>query len=162
MCEPQSPTNGTSRQPNRSVRTPQPRWYFDADIIGVGKLLAAARRDVTWPGDDGVRGKPRDQQTPCVITDTATPDHEWIPKVTASGLAIITRDKRIQTRTAEIAAVEASGARMFAVTSEGQLNRWELLEVVVTRWRDLESACQRPGPFIFAVTRSGIRALDLF
>jgi hypothetical protein len=50
---------------------------------------------------------------------------------------------------------------MFAITSDEQLDNWGLLEVVVTQWRHLESAAEEPGPFIYAVTRSGLRRLSL-
>lgn len=70
----------------------QPRWYFDADTIGLGKLLAPARRDVTWPGDTGERGRDRLRQKPSPITTTDTPDEVWIPRVTAAGMVIVTRD----------------------------------------------------------------------
>lgn len=137
------------------------RWYFDADTIGLGKVLRDARPDVTWPGDTGERSKPHHRLPPCVITETSTPDHVWIPQVTAAGLAIVTRDRRIQTRTAEINAVLASRARMFAITTNEQLDNWGLLEVFVSRFRDLEEAAQEPGPYIYAVTRSAIRRLDI-
>lgn len=135
------------------------RWYFDADTIGLGKLLRDARHDVTWPGDTGERSKPKHRLPPCVITESSTPDHVWIPTVTSAGLAIVTRDRHIQTRTAEINAVLASRARMFAITSNEQLDNWGLLEVFVSRFRDLQDAAQRPGPYIYSVTRSAIREL---
>ncbi len=84
-----------------------------------------------------------------------------MPTVTASGLAILTRDKRIQTRTSEISAVRRSGARMFAITSQENLYRWGLLEVAVTRWRDMEEAATEPGPYVYSVTRTGMHKIDL-
>ncbi|NDL57819.1 hypothetical protein [Phytoactinopolyspora mesophila] len=140
----------------------QARWYFDADTIGVGKALKDIRRDVTWPGDDGERKRARDRQTPCPVRQTDTPDERWIPTVTQWGLTIITRDKKIQARTAEITAVRDAGARMFAITSEGNLNRWELLEVVVSQWRSMENVVTtRTGPYIFALTRTGMREINI-
>jgi hypothetical protein len=138
---------------------PQPRWYFDADTIGLGKLVAPARRDVTWPGDTGERGKERLRQEPSPITSTDTADELWIPRVTSYGMAIVTRDKHIQSRTSEIDAVMSSGARMFAITSAENLNRFGLLEVFMSRWRDIEEAAAEPGPYVYAVTRSQIRRL---
>jgi hypothetical protein len=29
------------------------RFYFDADVLGVAKVVAALRHDVTYPGDPG-------------------------------------------------------------------------------------------------------------
>jgi len=142
--------------------SPRASWYFDADTVGLGKMLRDARSDVTWPGDDGQRLKPRLCLPPCVIQDKDTDDEIWIPHVTTAGLAIITRDKKIQTRTREINAVYAAGARMFAITSEENLNRWGLLEVFVPNFRAIEEAARQPGPYVYSVTRTGIRNLDIF
>jgi hypothetical protein len=40
----------------------------------------------------------------------------------------------------------AANARMFAITSHEQLDIWGQLEVVVSRWRDLERAADEPRP----------------
>lgn len=150
----------------------QPRWYVDADTLGLAHLLAAARTDVTYCGDDGIRKKRRLNLPPCVIQDSDTDDDIWIPAVTDQGLTIITRDVHIEQRSSEIAAVIASSARMFAITTESEadgtpggrrrLHNWDLLEIAVTRWRDMELAVRtRPGPFIYSLTRTGLRLVDL-
>ena len=72
-------------------------------------LLATVRSDVTYPGDTGgtLHKKAR---SACVITTVQTDDDVWIPLVTAEGWLIITRDKYIQARKAELAAVKKHGA----------------------------------------------------
>lgn len=139
----------------------QARWYFDADTIGPAKILCAARPDITYPGDSGARERKRHSIAPCVIQDTATPDEVWIPEVTKLGMIIVTRDKAIQSRTAEINAVVASQARMFAITSGEDLNRWGLLEVLLTQWRHMEAQAEERGPFICKLTRTSLTTLDL-
>jgi hypothetical protein len=139
----------------------KPKWYVDADTLGLAHVLARARPDVTFPGDDGVRHKKSWHIPPCIISDPATPDDEWIPAVTQQGLAIISRDKHIASRAAEKAAVLRAGARMFAITSPGNLRTWDLLGVVIARWAELESTAERPGPYIYAVTIGGMHELDL-
>ena len=62
--------------------------------------MVRARPDVTFPGDNGVRHKMAGRIPPCVISDPATHDDKWIA-TTQAGLAIISRDKRIASRTAE-------------------------------------------------------------
>jgi hypothetical protein len=137
------------------------RWYVDADTLGLARILIQVRRDVTFPGDDGQRSTARSSQPPSPVKDTATPDDIWILMVARAGMAIITRDSRIETRTSEINAVISSRARMFAITSREQLNNWGLLEVVVTQWRHMESAAEEPGPFIYSVTRTGLRRVGI-
>jgi hypothetical protein len=138
-----------------------PRWYIDADTLGLAKILIQVRRDVTYPGDDGERSQARSTLPPCRVTDTGTPDEVWIPMVSRDGLAIITRDRRIQDRVAEKDAVVASNGRMFAITSPEQLNNWGLLEVVVSQWRAMERAAEEPGPYIYSLTRTGLTKIDL-
>jgi len=96
-----------------------------------------------------------------VISDPATHDEVWIPAVTRAGLAIITRDARIATRTAEKDQVLAARARMFAITTPEALHTWDLVEIVVTQWRNLERAAQEPGPYIYSLTRTAMHKLDL-
>ncbi|GGK72037.1 hypothetical protein Sme01_08590 [Sphaerisporangium melleum] len=139
----------------------RPRWYVDADTLGLAHVLIRVRRDVTFCGDDGQRHRKSWTMSPCPIQETATPDDVWIPRVAAAGLAIITRDRHIEMRTAEKNAVLAARARMFAITAEESLDAWGLLEVVVTQWRHMEEAAEKPGPYIYAVTRSGIREIAL-
>lgn len=138
-----------------------PRWFVDADTLGLAHVLIRVRKDVTFCGDSGERHRKHWQMSPCVIQDTATPDDIWIPKVAAAGLAIISRDKNISVRRAEKDAVLAARARMFAITSEESLDSWGLLEVVATQWRKMEELAATPGPYIYAVTRSGTRELPL-
>jgi hypothetical protein len=57
--------------------------------------------------------------------------------------------------------VVASNARMFAITSAEQLDKWGLLEVVVYQWRAMEQAATEPGPYIYTVTRTSLRKIDL-
>jgi hypothetical protein len=38
-----------------SLRAAQVRFYVDADLLGLGKILGSLRNDVTYPGDPGSR-----------------------------------------------------------------------------------------------------------
>jgi hypothetical protein len=133
----------------------------DADTLGLAHVLIRARNDVTFCGDDGVRSKGMRQLPPSEIQKTDTPDEIWIPAVTKAGMAIVTRDKSIAKRTYEKAVVAACGARMFAITSEGALDSWGLLEVVVTQWRAMERAAAEKGPYVYSLTRTALGKIDL-
>ena len=50
-----------------SLRAAQVRFYIDADILGLGKILGDLRNDVTYPGDPGAVIHNR-QREPCTIT----------------------------------------------------------------------------------------------
>jgi hypothetical protein len=139
----------------------KPLWYVDADTLGLAHVLIRARRDVTFPGDDGIRHTASWCMDPCEISDPGTDDEVWIPAVTRAGMAIITRDKHIATRTAEKDQVLAAGARMFAITTRENLNVWGLVEVAITQWRKIEDAAREPGPYIYSVTRTTMDKIDL-
>lgn len=137
------------------------RWYVDADMLGLAHLLIRARPDVTFPGDDGRRHTARWSLPPCPVQRTDVRDTLWIPEVVAAGMAIISRDAAIARRRAEKDAVLAAGAQMFAISDPAQLNVWDLVEIVVHRWRDMERLRERPGPYIFALTRTRMTEIDL-
>ena len=48
------------------------RFYVDADLLGLAKILAGARSDVTYPGDPGGVCRDRSTRPPCPVTDPAT------------------------------------------------------------------------------------------
>lgn len=137
-------------------------WFVDHDTLGLAHALAELRDDVTYPGDTGERRHGKWRLPPCPVPLHSVDDDVWIPQVARLGWAIITRDKRIQTRTWEVDAVAASNARMFAITSEENLDNWGLIEVVATRWRDMTAAVAEPGPYIYSLTRTSIRKVVSF
>jgi hypothetical protein len=142
------------------VKAAHVRFYFDADIMGVGKLVAGLRPDVTYPGDPG-RVVHKRARPPCPVTDTATPDDVWIPVVAGAGLVIVTRDSQIQRRPAELNAVREHGARLVALAGAETAGTWAQLEVVMINWRRLDALTERPGPFVYRATRSRLIAVPL-
>lgn len=86
------------------------RFYFDADVLGVAKVVAALRYDVTYPGDPGATIHKRTRPS-CPVTTPAVKDEVWIPEVAQRGWLIITRDRHIQDHPAEIAAVRDPAPR---------------------------------------------------
>ncbi len=63
------------------------RFYVDESALGIGKTLAAARKDTIHVGH------PLIPECPLGVDDT-----NWIPAVATRGLVVIARDKRIRTR----------------------------------------------------------------
>lgn len=78
----------------RSGKPALVRFYFDADVLGLAKVLVQVRADVTYPGDPGGTLHRRTRPA-CPITTTAVKDDVWIPQVASLGWLIITRDSRI-------------------------------------------------------------------
>ncbi len=122
--------------------------------------MAGLRNDVTYPGDPGalIHNKLR---PPCVITTPETDDSDWIPVVASRGWLIITRDRRIQDHRLEVAAVMDNSAKLVALSSAEAGNKWAQLEVVMSRWREIDALVELPGPFIYTATRSTLDEVDL-
>lgn len=134
------------------MRNAVTRFYVDADILGLAKLLVQVRHDVTYPGfTGGVLHKRR--MPACPITQAKTADDVWIPEVTRHGWLIITRDRHMQIHRAEIEAIRNHGARMVALVGEDAVATWNQLEVFMCRWRQIEGLLNRSGPFIERATR---------
>ena len=137
------------------------RYYVDADVLGLAKILVQVRSDVTYPGDSGGPVKGGRVRAPCPVTDTGTDDEIWIPETARQGWLIITRDRRIQEHRAEIEAVRTSGARMVNLASDEALDRFAQLEVLMCQWRRVEAMLEEKGPFIYTVTRTSCRTVPL-
>jgi hypothetical protein len=93
--------------------------------------------------------------------DQATHDVDWIPAVSAAGLAILTRDNKILSRRRELDTVLASRAQLFAISGAAPLSTWQQLEVVVRQWDAMEVARQERGTFVYLVSRSKITRADI-
>jgi hypothetical protein len=138
---------------SRRFRAADVRYYVDADILGLGKILAGLRPDVTYPGDPGDIIHKR-QRPPCSVTSARALDPDWIPIVSSQGLLILTRDSHIKSHTAEIEAVMSAEGRLVALSSEDAATTWGQLEVVMTQWRWLEELRELPGPFVYSLSRT--------
>jgi PIN like domain len=102
-----------------SLRAAQVRIYVDADMLGLGKILASLRNDVTYPGDPGAVIHRR-QRAPCPVTSPDVLDTDWIPEVAGRGWLIVTRDSMItQSQACSAASSAASAAAISASTSLG-------------------------------------------
>jgi PIN like domain len=141
-------------------RAAQVRFYVDADIRGLGLILAELRYDLTYPADPGALIHKR-QRPPCPIASPDVLDEDWIPAVAARGWLIITRDSKIIENRSEISAVRESGAKMVALNQRDARTKWGQLEVFMTRWRDIESLTAEPGPFIWRASRTAMTSIPL-
>jgi len=142
------------------IKPAEVRFYFDADVLGLGKAVVRLRPDATYPGDPGGILHKRERPA-CVITKPRTDDDVWIPLVAAESWLIITRDSKIQERRAEIAAVRDNGARMVALSSREATSTWAQLEILMCRWRSIEALLSVPGPLIRSASRSGLATIKL-
>ena len=124
------------------------RWFVDETSLGLGKMLAIARTDVVHPGHYNLASVP-----------PGTPDTVWMPVVASMGLVVISRDKRIRTKPAELAAFRAVGLRVFWLAGKKDLSNWESIKLVIKWWDRLEEivADRGDGPWFQAVSDGAIR-----
>jgi PIN like domain len=136
-------------------------FYLDADVLGLAKVLAGLRADITYPGDQSGPVSGGRRRESCAITSTAVADTEWIPVTAQMGWLIITRDRHIQEHRAEIDAVRVYGARMVVLGGEEAKDTFHQLEVLMCQWRKVGALLARPGPFIYIATRTALREVAL-
>lgn len=132
------------------------RFYLDADLLGVAKILVQVRADVTYPGDPGGPA-PDGSVRPRCLVQPGEKDVDWIGRVTQNGWVIISRDRHIRHRPAERAALGEAGARVLCLDPRHSLNKWQQLELIVTQWRRFEEIADCPGPWLYTVTRTTLR-----
>ena len=125
-------------------------FYLDASIqVAVRTALASVRDDIVYAGG---RGAPKEN----------TQDRHWLATAGENGWVVLKRDKRIRTRPVEREALIAAGVRTFCLTGAGNYTRWEVLELLASRWRRIEEvAANIAGPYIYSVTWQGVRPLSL-
>jgi hypothetical protein len=143
---------------SRRVKAAEVRFYVDADILGLAKVLVTLRPDVTYPGDPGGVVHKR-RRPPCPIESPQAHDDVWIPEVAARGWLAITRDWHIQVR--EIDAVRDYGARLVSLVGTEAIGTFAQLEVLMCRWRDVLGCLDEQGPFIYAMSRTSFRSVSL-
>ncbi|SBW22696.1 hypothetical protein FDG2_2995 [Candidatus Protofrankia californiensis] len=130
----------------------QLRFYADESALGIGRTLEVARRDVVHPGHKFM------PECPLGSLDT-----EWIPRVAVRGLIVISRDRRIRTKPAELALLREHRLRVLWIAGKKDLSTWDTLARLVRRWDDIENeiARRRTGPWFLAVQEKSLVELDV-
>jgi uncharacterized protein with PIN domain len=136
------------------------RYYIDADLLGLAKVMVMVRADVTYPGDPGGTGVDGRTRSPCSIAADSL-DADWIPEVARRGWIVVSRDQHLSSRPAEREAIIVARARHLVLNSRQALNKWAQLEIVVNRWRSIEPLAQLAGPWAYSVSRTTLRRIEL-
>lgn len=125
----------------------QLRFFVDESTLGIGKILAIARRDVIHVGHPLL---------PEVPYGTLDPD--WIPIIASLGLAVISRDRHHRTKPAEVALMREHGLRVFWIAGKRDLSNWDYNVRMVNRWHDVEEklATRGPGPWFIAINERSL------
>ena len=87
--------------------------------------------------------------------DEIVADVEWLELCGQEGWAVLSKDRRIRYRPAEIAAIRRFGVKAFVITS-GNLTAKEQAARLVANAAAIEAACADRGPFVYSVQASRI------
>jgi hypothetical protein len=128
------------------------RFYVDETSLGVARSLAAVRGDVVYPGHRRLRAVPAGSKDP-----------EWMPIVAGMGLVVISRDRHIKTKVAELEAYREHGLRAFWIAGDRDLGNWENLTRLVRWWDTIERIIKArgPGPWFYALNLTTVAELGI-
>jgi hypothetical protein len=79
------------------------------------------------------------------------------------GLVVISRDRHIRTKPAELAAFRAHGLRVFWIAGKRDLSNWEYLVRIVRWWDRLEEIVRDrgPGPWFYAINEGSVTEIPV-
>src|SRR3954452_22999735 len=128
------------------------RWYADESVLGLGKLLAAQRDDVVYPGHAA---------SPEIKPGAL--DVEWMPIVAQRGWVVFHRDRRIRTRPAELEIFRSEGLRAVWFAGRRDLAPSHQLALLLRHWERLEREVTRlgGGPWALDLVDTGLREITL-
>ncbi|MDQ3052418.1 MAG: hypothetical protein M3R66_00865 [Actinomycetota bacterium] len=95
-----------------------------------------------------------------IPADEDVDDVDWLTRAGQEGWAVLMKDERIRYRPAEHATVITHNVRAFCLTS-GNLRAAAMAHQYLAVLHDIAEVCQQPGPFLYAVSSTGLRRVDL-
>jgi hypothetical protein len=95
-----------------------------------------------------------------IPADETIADVDWLARAGLEGWVVLMKDEHIRYRAVERAALIEHCVRAFCLTS-GNLRATEMAELYLTVLDKLAAACATQGPFMYVVSRSGLRRIDL-
>lgn len=95
-----------------------------------------------------------------IPADEDVADVDWLELAGTRGWVVLMKDERIRYRPSERRALVDYEVMAFCLTS-GNLRAQQMAELYLNSIDAITAACRRHGPFLYAVSASGLRALDL-
>jgi len=130
-----------------------PVYFTDENTLGLGKLLRrGGRDDVLYPGHEDLPDVP-----------LGTSDLDWMPAIARRGLVVLTRDRRIRTRPAELSAYWEYGIRSVWLGAKQDLGPHDQLALFLQHEARLQREIIKrgAGPWALAMSASGLRPVNL-
>lgn len=95
-----------------------------------------------------------------VPADETIDDVEWLTRAGGEGWVVFMKDEHIRYRAAERAALVGHVVRAFCLSS-GNLRAPDMAQLYLDGLEKIVALCAEPGPFLYIVSRRGIRRADL-
>ncbi|GGD69734.1 hypothetical protein [Microbacterium murale] len=130
-----------------------PVYFADENALGLAKtLVRQGRTDFVYPGHEALPEIP-----------LGALDLEWMPIVGARGFIVITRDRRIRTRPAELEAYLTHGIRSVWIGAKQDLRADAQAELFLKHEARLNREIIKlgAGPWALALNMNGFRPLHL-
>ena len=125
------------------------RFFFDASLAGVARVLAMDHPEITYPGN-GVWRLPQNAR-----------DEDWLEVVGRKGWCAIIRDKRIRRRPPENAALERFRVRVVNVAVRRNLPLSGYVDLLERNRARLEQVLAEP-PAYYHLTKGGLAKLHSY
>ncbi len=127
-------------------------FFVDENDLALGKALADLYGNVVFPGHRELPEVPRQ-----------TLDDEWLEVVGVKGLVVITRDQRIRYRPVEKRRWVQHRVRGFVLTGTTSQSTRDSLVLLEHHWEQMAGLAEATpsGPWMYAVTQAGLRAITL-
>lgn len=133
--------------------TTRPVYFTDENLLGLGRLLRKeGRNDVVYPGHE---------ELPEIGLGTS--DLQWMPMVAKRGLVVLTRDRRIRTRPAELQLYFELGIRSVWLGAKQDVGPREQVEMFLKHEQRLQREIVKRGggPWALSMNPSGLRPMNL-
>jgi hypothetical protein len=132
-----------------------PRFLFDEDLMGVGRLIQSARAD---RGDVWVIGYPPSE------IKRGTDDKVWLPKAGALKLIVFRIDNDLlDPNSPSHRAWRGGGCRGFVVAiHQSKSSLWDQLHTIIRYWHRIETHCrdhERDKSWVAKITREGVTSV---
>lgn len=111
-------------------------YFTDENTLGLGRLLRRlGRHDVVYPGHEELPEIPRGAE-----------DLDWLPLVGARGYVVVSRDRRIRSRPAELRAYHENGVRSVWIGAKQDLGPHQQLDLFLQHEARLVREITKLGP----------------
>lgn len=87
--------------------------------------------------------------------DQSVPDVEWLAKADTEGWVVLTKDERIIRYPKEVAALSASGLRVFAIGNQN-LTGPVMADYLMNNINRIVRRSRKPGPFVDVILKNSV------